>query len=125
MRAGRRPASVVGAHDRRRQAATEPHSRARFDAGIFLTAVYGGYFGAAQGVIFMALLGIFIDDHLQRLNAAKNVLAALVNGVAALLFMSSRRSPGCRRPCCRRVGDRAASSELKSDAACRRRHFGC
>ena len=32
-------------------------------------------------------LGIFIDDSLQRLNAAKNVLAALVNGIAALLFI--------------------------------------
>ncbi|HEX3541436.1 MAG TPA: sulfite exporter TauE/SafE family protein [Acidimicrobiales bacterium] len=54
---------------------------------VYLTGVYGGYFGAAQGVILIALLGIFIDDDLQRLNAAKNVLAALVNGVAALLFM--------------------------------------
>ncbi|ABK52930.1 protein of unknown function DUF81 [Acidothermus cellulolyticus 11B] len=51
-----------------------------------LTAVYGGYFGAAQGVILMALLGIFVPEDLQRLNAVKNVLAALVNGIAALLF---------------------------------------
>ena len=49
--------------------------------------MYGGYFGAAQGVIFIAVLSIFIDDHLQRLNAAKNVVAALVNGVAAVLFI--------------------------------------
>jgi uncharacterized membrane protein YfcA len=54
---------------------------------VFLTGVYGGYFGAAQGVILIALLAIFMDDDLQRLNAAKNVLAALVNGVAALLFI--------------------------------------
>ena len=54
---------------------------------MFLTAIYGGYFGAAQGVILIALLGIFIDDHLQRLNAFKNVLVAMVNGVAALLFV--------------------------------------
>ncbi len=54
---------------------------------VFATGVYGGYFGAAQGVILIALLGIFLDDDLQRLNAAKNVLAALVNGVAALLFV--------------------------------------
>jgi uncharacterized protein len=57
------------------------------DGSVFLTGVYGGYFGAAQGVILMALLAIFVDDHLQRLNATKNVLTALVNGVAALLFM--------------------------------------
>jgi uncharacterized protein len=54
---------------------------------VFLTGVYGGYFGAAQGVILLSLLGIFFADHLQRLNAAKNVLAFLANGVAALLFM--------------------------------------
>jgi uncharacterized protein len=54
---------------------------------VFLTGVYGGYFGAAQGVILIALLGIFLEDHLQRLNAAKNMLALLVNGVAALLFI--------------------------------------
>jgi len=54
---------------------------------VFLAGVYGGYFGAAQGVILVSLLGIFFADHLQRLNAAKNVLALLVNGAAALLFM--------------------------------------
>ncbi|TAN31649.1 sulfite exporter TauE/SafE family protein [bacterium] len=55
--------------------------------GVFLTAVYGGYFGAAQGVIFIAVLAIFINDGLQRLNAVKNVLAVLVNGVAAIVFV--------------------------------------
>lgn len=54
---------------------------------VFATGVYGGYFGAAQGVMLIALLGIFLDDSLQRLNAAKNVLAALVNGIAAVLFI--------------------------------------
>ncbi len=54
---------------------------------VFLTGIYGGYFGAAQGVMLIALLGIFLDDSLQRLNAAKNVLAALVNGVAAVTFI--------------------------------------
>ena len=55
--------------------------------GIFLTGVYGGYFGAAQGVILLSLLGIFIADTLQRLNAVKNVLALIANGVAAILFV--------------------------------------
>ena len=54
---------------------------------MFLTAIYGGYFGAAQGVLLLAFLSLAINDHLQRLNAAKNVLAALVNGVAAVLFI--------------------------------------
>ena len=49
--------------------------------------VYGGYFGAAQGVLMMAVLGIGVDETLQRLNGVKNVLAALVNGVAGLLFI--------------------------------------
>ncbi|MCD4525821.1 sulfite exporter TauE/SafE family protein [Nocardioides sp. cx-173] len=53
---------------------------------VLLTGVYGGYFGAAQGVLLMAVLGIGVAEHLQRLNAVKNVLAAGVNGVAGLLF---------------------------------------
>jgi uncharacterized membrane protein YfcA len=48
--------------------------------------VYGGYFGAAQGVLLMAVLGTGIDEDLQRLNAVKNVLAGLVNAVAGLIF---------------------------------------
>lgn len=56
-------------------------------AAVFGTGVYGGYFGAAQGVILMAVLGLALHDGLQRLNAAKNVLAGLVNLVAALLFV--------------------------------------
>jgi uncharacterized protein len=51
------------------------------------TGVYGGYFGAAQGVILMGVLGIGIDDALQRLNGLKNVLAGLVNGIAGLIFV--------------------------------------
>ena len=56
-------------------------------ATVFGTGVYGGYFGAAQGVILLALLSVFIEDDWQRLNGLKNVLAGLVNGVAALLFI--------------------------------------
>jgi uncharacterized protein len=55
--------------------------------GIFATGIYGGYFGAAQGVLLIGLLGLGVDDDLQRLNGLKNVLAALVNGVAAVLFI--------------------------------------
>jgi uncharacterized membrane protein YfcA len=56
--------------------------------GVLLTGVYGGYFGAAQGVLLMAIMGIGLDDTLQRLNAVKNVLAAIVNAVAGLLFIA-------------------------------------
>ena len=54
---------------------------------VFLTGIYGGYFGAAQGVLLMAFLGILLDDQMQRLNAVKNVLAGLVNAVAAIVFV--------------------------------------
>ena len=54
--------------------------------GMFLCGVYGGYFGAAQGVLMMAVLGIGIDEALQRLNGVKNVLAMLVNLVSGVLF---------------------------------------
>jgi uncharacterized membrane protein YfcA len=56
---------------------------------VCLAGVYGGYFGAAQGIILMAVLGIFLDDHLQRLNACKNVLALTVNAVASVVFILS------------------------------------
>lgn len=55
---------------------------------VYLTGIYGGYFGAAQGVLLIAFLSLGINDHIQRLNATKNVLAALVNGVAALIFIA-------------------------------------
>ncbi|HSS12222.1 MAG TPA: sulfite exporter TauE/SafE family protein [Acidimicrobiales bacterium] len=71
----------------KRRTEARPHGGPGLFGTVYLTGVYGGYFGAAQGVILFALLAIFIDDDLQRLNAAKNVLAALVNGVAALLFI--------------------------------------
>ena len=52
-----------------------------------LTAVYGGYFGAAQGVILLAILGALLEPDVQRANAIKNLLALVANGVAALLFV--------------------------------------
>ncbi|AXG77145.1 sulfite exporter TauE/SafE family protein [Streptomyces paludis] len=56
-------------------------------AGILCASVYGGYFTAAQGIIYLSLMGMLVDDSMQRLNAAKNVLAAVVNSVAALFFL--------------------------------------
>ncbi|TJZ51225.1 sulfite exporter TauE/SafE family protein [Streptomyces piniterrae] len=55
--------------------------------GLLLASVYGGYFGAAQGIIYLSLMGMLLNEDLQRLNALKNVLAALVNGVAAIFFL--------------------------------------
>ncbi len=56
-------------------------------AAIYLTGVYGGYFGAAQGILLLAILGVALAQELQRSNALKNVLAGLVNGVAATYFI--------------------------------------
>lgn len=53
----------------------------------FGAGIYGGYFGAAQGVILLAMLAVFVPDDLQRSNALKNVLAGTVNGVAAVIFI--------------------------------------
>ena len=53
----------------------------------FLTGIYGGYFGAAQGVLLMGFMGLLLADSLQRQNALKNVLVGLVNAVAAVIFM--------------------------------------
>jgi uncharacterized protein len=53
---------------------------------VLVAGVYGGYFGAAQGVLLMGIMGVGISETLQRLNALKNVLAAIVNAVAGVLF---------------------------------------
>jgi uncharacterized membrane protein YfcA len=54
---------------------------------VFLSGVYGGYFGAAQGVLLLGLMGVAFTDSIQRINAVKNVLAGLVNGIAAVVFV--------------------------------------
>jgi uncharacterized membrane protein YfcA len=71
------------AHRRHAENERSPALRAAVGA----TAVYGGYFGAAQGIILISLLGIAIDDGLQRLNGLKNVLAGLVNLTAGIVFV--------------------------------------
>jgi len=54
---------------------------------IYVTGVYGGYFGAAQGILLLAILGVALAQDLHRTNALKNVLAGLVNGVAGVYFI--------------------------------------
>jgi len=53
----------------------------------FFVGIYGGYFGAAQGIILMSLLRLCFSENLQVLNAIKNVLAGIANLVAGILFM--------------------------------------
>jgi uncharacterized protein len=53
---------------------------------VYAAGVYGGYFGAAQGILLLGILGVTLPQNLQRTNALKNVLAAIVNGVAGIYF---------------------------------------
>ncbi len=76
-------------------AAREARGRAdHIDAGViaplvcFVAGIYGGYFGAAQGIILLATLGVLLPDTLARTNALKNVLALTVNSVAAVIFVA-------------------------------------
>ncbi|HYQ67152.1 sulfite exporter TauE/SafE family protein [Actinophytocola sp.] len=64
-----------------------PHGGIPLLLGVFATAVYGGYFGAAQGVILIALMGILMEETLQRLNAVKNVFVATANLVSGVVFV--------------------------------------
>jgi uncharacterized protein len=57
-------------------------------AGVAATGIYGGYFGAAQGVILLALLGVFVEGGMTQVNGIKNILAGVANLVSALLFIA-------------------------------------
>ncbi|MFI6776184.1 sulfite exporter TauE/SafE family protein [Nocardia sp. NPDC050412] len=73
----------------RRAADTGPapeHGGLILYVAIFLCGIYGGYFGAAQGVLLIGLLGVFVHEDIQRLNGVKNVLGLLVNAVSAVVF---------------------------------------
>ncbi|MGW8331576.1 sulfite exporter TauE/SafE family protein [Streptomyces sp. NPDC055897] len=81
---------LAGAIKRRREAqGTEAHPEGGIAllAGLFLASMYGGYFGAAQGVLYLSLMGLLLSDSLQRINAVKNILGAVVNGIAAVFFL--------------------------------------
>jgi uncharacterized membrane protein YfcA len=69
-----------------RRAAGPPHPGPLLLGAVGLTGVYGGYFGAAQGIMLIAILSIALHDELQRINALKNVLAGSVNLVAGVIF---------------------------------------
>ena len=49
--------------------------------------LYGGYFGAAMGIVMLAVLALIAPGDIQHRNAVKNVLSALINGVASLYFV--------------------------------------
>jgi uncharacterized membrane protein YfcA len=63
------------------------NARGALPLSLFTVGVYGGYFGAAQGILILGLLGLTLPDPLQRVNAIKNVLAGLTNAIAGLVFL--------------------------------------
>jgi uncharacterized membrane protein YfcA len=70
-----------GAHEHRTR-------RVLLFGGTFLTSVYGGYFGAAMGIMLLAVLGLALPDDLARTSALRTILSVLVNGIAALIFVA-------------------------------------
>jgi uncharacterized membrane protein YfcA len=56
---------------------------------LYAVGIYGGYFGAAQGILLLGILGLALGQDLHRTNALKNVLAGLVNGVAGVFFIAA------------------------------------
>jgi uncharacterized protein len=71
----------------RHRAGSRQHAGPLAMASVFGSGVYGGYFGAAQGILLLAILGLAVDDELQRINALKVVLAGLVNLIAGVIFV--------------------------------------
>ncbi|ALO66203.1 hypothetical protein AS189_06475 [Arthrobacter alpinus] len=57
-------------------------------AGIFVLGIYGGYFGAAQGILLVGFMSIVTTIALQQINAVKNVLTTAVNAIAAVTFIA-------------------------------------
>jgi uncharacterized membrane protein YfcA len=54
---------------------------------VYITGVYGGYFGAGQGILLLAIFGVMLAQSLHRSNALKNVLVGSVNAVAGVYFI--------------------------------------
>jgi uncharacterized membrane protein YfcA len=80
-------AIVIRRDPNRRPPVTTHGPRWLLSIGVYLVAVYGGYFGAAAGVLLLALLLFVTTESLARSNALKNVLLGLANGVAAAAFV--------------------------------------
>lgn len=85
---------IQAAVARRRESRPSSSGRAHrvlVTGGTYVAGAYGGYFGAAQGVLLVGLLGSLLPDPLQRINALKNLLSLVVNCVAAVVFVTVAR----------------------------------
>ncbi len=76
----------ISAHLAQRREEPVEHRRLS-SVATYLTGIYGGYFGAAQGIMLLAVLGVALPEPLQRVNGLKNVLAGLVNLIAGVVFV--------------------------------------
>jgi uncharacterized membrane protein YfcA len=65
-----------------------PLRRLAAHTGTLAASVYGGYFGAGLGVVFLAILGSALPDELARTNGLRAVLSLVVNSVAVLVFVA-------------------------------------
>jgi uncharacterized protein len=70
-----------------RRTSTSHHGGPGTFAAVLATGVYGGYFGAAQGIMMLAILGVSLPERLQRINAIKNVLVGSANLMAGIVFV--------------------------------------
>jgi uncharacterized membrane protein YfcA len=77
--------------DRRTDQVPRELNRVGLCVAVFLASVYGGYFGAGLGIMFLAVLGLALDDPLPKVNAVKQVLSLTVNLLAAAFFVTSGR----------------------------------
>ena len=102
---------------------------------VALVGVYGGYFGAAQGVLLIAILGIGLSESLLKINAIKNT-ATIVNAIASVVFVivsevnwpgsdRDRRRIGARRPSWWQGRPQAARDRLSGDHCRCRHHRDC
>src|SRR5690606_196167 len=81
--------SAVARREERRRGAASREGPPASMLAVALAGVYGGYFGAALGIILIAVLGVTIDDEMRRINALKQVLALTANVSAAVLLVFS------------------------------------
>lgn len=81
---------LISARLKARQARTDGESmmtKIALPGAVLLTGVYGGYFGAAQGVILLTVLAVLWSGTFNEANGIKNALVAVANGISALVFI--------------------------------------
>jgi len=69
-----------------REAPSKEHRSVGLHAAVFLSAVYGAYFGAGLGIVLLAVLAMTLTDGLQKLNGLKQVLSVAINSVAVVAY---------------------------------------